>query len=101
MFGRGNLFYGVNRYDEAEAAYDKALALNSDLAGALAGLGNVYYDLLRDDEANITFEKAIAIEPDLAEAWVGRGNLFANSNCTMMPSAHMTEHWRSTPISNT
>ena len=39
------------RYDEAFAAYDKALALKPDLENAWLGRGNVFCDLKRYDEA--------------------------------------------------
>ena len=41
--GRGNVFSELKRYDEAFAAYDKALALKPDLAEAWLGRGNVFY----------------------------------------------------------
>ena len=40
--GRGNVFAELKRYDEAFAAYDKALALKPDLAEAWLGRGNVF-----------------------------------------------------------
>ena len=66
----------LKRYDEAFAAYDKALALKPDLAEAWLGRGNVFYDLKRYDEAFAAYDKALALKPDLAEAWLGRGNVF-------------------------
>ena len=74
--GRGNVFYDLKRYDEAFAAYDKALALKPDLAEAWLGRGNVFYDLKRYDEASTAYDKALALKADLAEAWLGRGNVF-------------------------
>ena len=41
--GRGNLFFELKRYDEALAAYDKALILMPDLARAWLGRGNLFY----------------------------------------------------------
>ena len=49
--GRGNVFYALKRYEEAFAAYDKALALKPDLAEAWLGHGNVLTALKRYEEA--------------------------------------------------
>ena len=64
-------FLKLKRYDEAIVAYDKALALKPDLAGAWLGRGNVFYDLKRHDEAFAAYDKALALKPDLAKglAW--------------------------------
>ena len=40
--GRGNVFYKLKRYDEAFAAYDRALALKPDFENAWLGRGNVF-----------------------------------------------------------
>ncbi len=69
----------LKRYDEAFAAYDKALALKPDLADAWLGRGNVFYALKRYDEAFAAYDKALALKPDLAEAWLGRGNVFTRT----------------------
>ena len=74
--GRGNVFFDLKHYDEALAAYDKALALKPDLENAWVGRGNVFYELKRYDEALAAYDKALALKPDLDEAWLGRGNVF-------------------------
>ena len=74
--GRGNVFCELKRYDEAFAAYDRALALKPDLANAWLGRGNVFCELKRYDEAFATYDRALALKPDLANAWIGRGNVF-------------------------
>src|SRR5262249_55517404 len=63
--GRGNVFLDLKRYDEAFAAYDKALSIKPDLAEAWLGRGNVFLDLKRYDEAFATYDKALSIKPDL------------------------------------
>jgi predicted O-linked N-acetylglucosamine transferase (SPINDLY family) len=62
--GRGNVFYDLKRYDDAAAAYDKALALKP-VAEAWAGLGNVYASVGQHDDAMRAYDKALAINPDL------------------------------------
>ena len=73
--GRGNAFAGLKRYDDALAAYDKALSIKPGLESAWLGRGNVFYDLKRPDEAFAAYDRALALKPDLAEAWLGRGNV--------------------------
>src|SRR5262249_37699091 len=68
----------LKRYDDAFAAYDKALSVKPDLAGAWLGRGNVFYDLKRYDDAFAAYDKALLIKPDLADAWLGRGNVFSD-----------------------
>jgi predicted O-linked N-acetylglucosamine transferase (SPINDLY family) len=59
------VFFDLKRYDEAFAAYDKALGLKPDLAEAWLGRGNVFCDLKRYDEAFAAYDKALALKPDL------------------------------------
>ena len=65
--GRGNVFYELKRYDEANSAYDKALELAPDLASAWLGRGNLLSDLQRYDDALAAYDKALSLEPDLAQ----------------------------------
>ena len=61
---RGNVFFDLKRYDEAFAAYDKALSLKPDLEGAWLGRGNVFFELKRYDEAFAAYDKALLLKPD-------------------------------------
>ena len=60
--GRGNVYTELRRYNEAFAAYDKALALQPDLASAWLGRGNVYTELRRYDEAFAAYDQALALQ---------------------------------------
>ena len=84
MRGRGNVLVVLNRYEEALAAYDKALSIKPGSAGAWLGRGNVYLDLKPYDEAVAAYDKALSIERDLAEAH--HGIFFMFSRETMKPS---------------
>ena len=58
-------FADLKRYDEAFAAYDKALSIKPDLAEAWLGCGSVLHSLKHHDEAFAAYDKAFAINPDL------------------------------------
>src|SRR5262249_11417660 len=60
---RGNGLMDLQRYDEAFAAYDKALTLKPDWAEAWLGRGNVFDKLKRHEEAASAFAKLLAIDP--------------------------------------
>ena len=51
--------------DNALIAYERALAINPDLAEAWSGRGNVLSRFRRYDDALISFEKASGFKPDL------------------------------------
>ena len=59
------LFAELLQYNQAQAAYDKALALRSDLAEAWFGRGNVFARLQRHDEAGEADDRAFALDPAL------------------------------------
>ena len=63
--GHGNVFADLKRYDEALAAYDRALSIKPDLAEAWLGRGKVFADLRRYDEGFAAFDRALSLKPDL------------------------------------
>jgi predicted TPR repeat methyltransferase/Flp pilus assembly protein TadD len=71
----GNVLYRYQRLTcarRALAAYERALALQGELAEAWLGRGQVLQILGRNDEALAAFDQTLAIEPGLVEAWLGR-----------------------------
>jgi predicted TPR repeat methyltransferase len=71
----GNVLYHYRRLTCARstlAAYDRALALEPDLAEAWLGRGDMLNVVGRNDEALVAYDQAVALEPDLADAWLGR-----------------------------
>lgn len=74
----GDVFFAAKSYDDANACYDKALALKPDLAQAWLGRANIHCELKRYEEAVAAYDRAISAKPDLAEAWYGRGSVLSD-----------------------
>ena len=62
-------------FDEASAAYRRALALDPYLVPALINLANLHYARDEIAEAQALYERAIALEPDVFEAHFNLGNI--------------------------
>ncbi|MGR0481409.1 MAG: tetratricopeptide repeat protein [Candidatus Electronema sp. V4] len=59
----------LNRYDEAEAAYRKAIEIRPDYALFWKSLGRLIERLERFDEAETAYKKALEIKPDYDWLW--------------------------------
>lgn len=65
----------LGRYDEALAAYDRALELDPESAHSWSNKGALLRRLRRYDEAMACQDKALALDPRFAYAWHGRGKV--------------------------
>src|SRR6266850_1519123 len=72
---RGVYLIAQNRYEEALADLNHALALNPRVARAWVNKGSVYAETNRNDSAYVCFERAIEIKPDYPEALTNRGGI--------------------------
>ena len=70
---RGAEPYDREDYVEALAAYDRALALESQVVDFWIGKAEVLLDLERHQEARTAFEEAAKLKPDSARSWGGLG----------------------------
>lgn len=65
---------------EAIAAYEKAVELNPNAAGALVNLGTIFYHVRKYDEARRHYERAIEVDPKYPLAHFNLGNLCDECN---------------------
>jgi tetratricopeptide (TPR) repeat protein len=70
---RGAMLQMLNRYADALACYDKAIALKPDYATAHFNRGYTLNKMHRTEEALASYDRAIVLKPDLANAHNNRG----------------------------
>ncbi|MBD1219195.1 MAG: tetratricopeptide repeat protein, partial [Aphanizomenon flos-aquae Clear-A1] len=73
LFVEGNKLLRLQKYQEAIASYDKAIAIKPDFHEAWYGRGLCLDNLQKYQEAIASFDKAIAIKSDYYYAWHNRG----------------------------
>ncbi|MDI1260542.1 tetratricopeptide repeat protein [Aquabacterium sp.] len=73
LHNEGIALYRSNRFDEALALYNAALALRPDFAGALNSRGFLHQDMGLMEEALKDFSQAVAVAPDMAMARLNLG----------------------------
>jgi tetratricopeptide (TPR) repeat protein len=66
---RGRALAARERYDEALACYDRALAIGGSIPQVLSNRGRVLLELDRPDEAEASLREAVRLKPDLASAY--------------------------------
>jgi tetratricopeptide (TPR) repeat protein len=71
----GNLYFSLERYDEAEKEYKEVVKLNSNSVNNYA-LGQVYLATERYDDAENVFNKVRRLEPEKADGYFGLGLAF-------------------------
>ncbi len=75
QFNRGKTLSSLKRYEQALAAYKRAIELKPDYADAWKNQGDALYNIKKYSEAIESYDKAIQIEPDYVEAWTSRGTV--------------------------
>jgi tetratricopeptide (TPR) repeat protein len=63
-------------FDEAAAAYRRALEIDPYMVPALINLANIHYSRDEIAEAQALYERAIALDPEVFEAHFNLGNIF-------------------------
>jgi tetratricopeptide (TPR) repeat protein len=72
---QGRDYAALENYDDAIAAFDKAIAFDPQYAEAWNHKGSVLALSKRYAEAFAVFDRAIAIQPQYHQAWFNRGLL--------------------------
>jgi tetratricopeptide (TPR) repeat protein len=75
---RGKDLYAESKYDEAIAEFDKALAINRNLAEAYFYRGTAYSYKGNYDRAIADYDQAIRLNPNYAEAYGNRGIAYSD-----------------------
>jgi tetratricopeptide (TPR) repeat protein len=73
LFEQGNIFAAGKEYEEAIAAYDRALQIKPDYHEAWNNRGIALGNLGRYEEAIVSYNRALVFRPDYHEAWFYRG----------------------------
>jgi tetratricopeptide (TPR) repeat protein/peroxiredoxin len=97
----GSIFFQRGYYDQAGAAFERALHDNPDSAEALYGLGSVYLNQQKTAEARESFERATKLRasyPDtLANSWNNLGLLSARDGRTEEAIGYFDQALRLSP----
>jgi tetratricopeptide (TPR) repeat protein len=74
----GNALRAIGSFDEAVAAYKRAIQINSGFAEAYYNLGSILIELNELDDAITNFNKTIEIDPRHKVAYIGLGNVLSD-----------------------
>jgi tetratricopeptide (TPR) repeat protein len=76
---QGNALFFESRYDDAIAAYDRAIALNPELYEAWFTKASTLMMGQRYEEASQAYQFATQLKPESYDAWMGQGNALRKS----------------------
>ncbi len=77
-FDEGWVNFHAERYNEALAAFEQALQLDSNFTDAHSSRGDTLYRLKRYEEALSAYEQAIQLDSHHVWAWYGKGDVLRN-----------------------
>ena len=76
QFELGNAYVQAGQWDQALAAFQKAIELDPNFQGAYANLGVVYYQLEKLDLATSQYKKALELDPNDGDVAYNLGALY-------------------------
>lgn len=92
----GNSLQEIGRFDEAVAAYKKAIELNPNFSWSYHSLGDVLLKLEKCEEAVAAYKKAVELNPDFSWVLSQFGRCFAETSamgrsCCCLPLRDCTQ----------
>jgi tetratricopeptide (TPR) repeat protein len=75
-YNKGNALANQGKYDEATQAYNEAIRLEPNNAGAWINKGNALAFQGKIVDASICWEKALTLNPDFSDVWYQKGLAF-------------------------
>jgi tetratricopeptide (TPR) repeat protein len=72
-YDRGNKLRKTKKYDEAIAAYDRAIQIKPDYYEAWSAKADLLYQLERYEEAIAVYEQVVHLKPNDVHSWYCRG----------------------------
>lgn len=75
LYQQGETLATLQRYDDALAAYDKAIGIQQDFPEAWNGRGQMLAQLQQYQPALDAFDRAIQLNPQSSQSWSDRGYL--------------------------
>ncbi len=94
----GSLYFGSDKFTDAENAYNKALAQKGDFMLALMNLGKLQYSQKHLDQAIVTFTRAATADPNSAEAFHYLGESYLQAKLGSKAVVALNEAIRLAPI---
>jgi tetratricopeptide (TPR) repeat protein len=76
QFELGNAYTDAGRWEQAQAAYQKAIELDPNFQSAYANLGVVYYQLGQLDLSASQYQKALELDPNDGDVAYNLGALY-------------------------
>jgi tetratricopeptide (TPR) repeat protein len=73
-YNLGNVFSGLQEYNEAKEIYLKAIEKNSEIAEIWSNFGNCLHHLKEHEQELYCFDKAISLKPELSQAFISKAN---------------------------
>ncbi len=73
---RGNVFYCLNRKQEAEESIRKSIELDPKAASAHSSLGQILAENGKNDDAVNAWKKAVEVDPTYVNAWANIGQCY-------------------------
>jgi len=93
----GDILLERNRWEDAAAEYNKAIAIDPRQAGLHTRLGEAYLHLGKLQEAESEFRREFEIDPRSEQAWLGLANVQLAKGQANEAVSSVSKIWQSSP----